>query len=142
PTLAEEVEILERRRGRTEDHETLRAVTDAAEIQQMKMTIENVVVDEDVERYMVSLVQATRSAHQLAVGASPRASLALLKLSRIRAAMKARGFVVPDDVKDVVPDVLVHRLILKPDMWGTGHSARSVTESILSTVEVPKVGVS
>ena len=142
PTLAEEVEILERRRGRTEDHETLRAVTDAAEIQQMKMTIENVVVDEDVERYMVSLVQATRSAHQLAVGASPRASLALLKLSRIRAAMKARGFVVPDDVKDVVPDVLVHRLILKPDMWGTGHSARSVTESILSTLEVPKVGVS
>lgn len=142
PTLAEEVEILERRRGRTEDQETLHAVTDAAEIQQMKMTIENVVVDEDVERYMVSLVQATRSAHQLAVGASPRASLALLKLSRIRAAMQARGFVVPDDVKDVVPDVLVHRLILKPDMWGTGHSARSVTESILSTLEVPKVGVS
>ena len=141
PSPAEELEILERRWRRAEDQASLSGVTDSAEIQQMKKTIEGVLVDEDVERYMVSLVHATRTASQLAVGASPRASLAFLKLSRIRAAMQGRMYVLPDDVKDFASDILVHRLMLKPDMWGTGHSARSVTESILSTVEVPKVNV-
>ena len=142
PNATEELEILERRRKRAGDQESLSAVTDSSEIQHLKRIIEGVVVDEDVERYMVSLVHATRTAGQLAVGASPRASLAFLKLSRIRAAMQGRMFVLPDDVKYIASDVLVHRLMLKPDMWGTGHSARSVTDAILSTVEVPKVNVS
>jgi len=142
PNATEELEILERRRKRAGDQESLSAVTDSSEIQHMKRIIEGVLVDEDVERYMVSLVHATRTAGQLAVGASPRASLAFLKLSRIRAAMQGRMFVLPDDVKYIASDVLVHRLMLKPDMWGTGHSARSVTDAILSTVEVPKVNVS
>ena len=142
PNATEELEILERRRKRAGDQESLSAVTDSSEIQHLKRIIEGVVVDEDVERYMVSLVHATRTAGQLAVGASPRASLAFLKLSRIRAAMQGRMFVLPDDVKYIASDVLVHRLMLKPDMWGTGHSARSVTDAILRTAEVPKVDVS
>ncbi len=141
PSMTEEVEILERRRQRAEDPEQLSVVTGSEEIQRMKAVTEGVFVDEDVERYMVSLVHATRVASQLAVGASPRASLAFLKLSRIRAAMQGRAYVLPDDVKDVASDVLVHRLMLKPDMWGTGNTARSVTEAILRAVEVPKVRV-
>jgi len=141
PTPEGEQEILERRMRRAADSASLSTVTNPQEIQQMTAVIEEVLVDDDVKRYMVSLVHATRTAPELAVGASPRASLALLKLSRIRAAMLGRRYVLPDDVKDVAFDVLVHRLMLKPDLWGTGHSALGVTKSILGTVEVPKVEV-
>jgi MoxR-like ATPase len=139
PDESEELEILARRRGRRQDELRLSAVTGREEIERMRAAVESVHVDEDVARYMVRLVRATRSAAHAAVGASPRASLALMKLSRVRAAMAGRSFVVPDDVKEVAADVLAHRVMVKPDLWAAEASGKSVVEAVLQSVDVPKV---
>jgi len=99
--------------------------------------VEEVYIDPDIERYIVDLVSATRNRRQVAVGASPRGSLALLKLSRARAAMQGRDYVLPDDVKDFVLPTLVHRLILEPDLWMKQHAAEDVLLEILASVPVP-----
>ena len=139
PDAAEELEILARRWRRGEEDLVLSPVTDPAELAEMRTFVETVRVDEDVARYMVELAQATRSAVHVSVGASPRASLGLLKLSRVRAAMAGRAYVVPDDAKDLAVEVLVHRVLLKPDMWAAEVSARSVVESVLRSVAVPRI---
>jgi len=105
----------------------------------MRQAVESVYIEPDVARYIVNLVQATRIASHVAVGASPRASLALLKLSRARAAMEGRDYVIPDDVKFVVREVFIHRLMLKPDMWATELSVQNVVEAIVRNVPVPRV---
>ena len=137
PTPAEEQEILRRRRDRRHDDFDLRAVTGTDEVQAMRQVVEEIYVDPDVERYIVDLVSATRNRRQVAVGASPRGSLALLKLSRARAAMQGRDYVLPDDVKDFVLPALVHRLILEPDLWMKQHAAEDVLIEILASVPVP-----
>jgi MoxR-like ATPase len=103
----------------------------------MRELVEAVHVEPDVERYMVALTAATRERRQVAVGASPRGSLALLKLSRVWAAMQGRDYVLPDDVKDFVQPALVHRLILEPDLWMKKHAAEEILASVLHVVPVP-----
>jgi MoxR-like ATPase len=105
----------------------------------MRQTVESVYIEPDVARYIVALTQATRTESQISVGASPRASLALLKLSRARAAIEGRDFVIPDDVKFTVKEVFIHRLLLKPDMWAMGRAVEGVVEAIVRSVPVPKV---
>jgi MoxR-like ATPase len=83
----------------------------------MQAAIEQVHVGRSVGLYMVDLVAATRSASGVQVGASPRGSLALLKLSRCRAAVGGRDYVTPDDVKAVAVPALAHRLSLRPELW-------------------------
>jgi len=139
PSAEEELEMLRRRWERREDEVALERVTDADELKAMRQAVEAVYVEPDVARYMVSLVQASRIAPHVAVGASPRASLALLKLSRAKAALDGRDFVVPDDVKFLAREVFMHRILLKPDLWATGLSLKEVVESILRSVSVPKV---
>ncbi|MFQ6033437.1 MAG: AAA family ATPase [Candidatus Bipolaricaulia bacterium] len=139
PAHDEEVEILRRRRARKEDEVYLEAVTDSAEIMAMRAALEEVYLDPDIEDYIVSLVEATREDAQVYVGASPRGSLALLKLSRARAALDHRDYVLPDDVKAVAKPALVHRLILKPELWMRELAAEEVIERALSLVPVPKV---
>ena len=89
-------------------------------------------VDPDIERYIVDLVAATRQDRQVAVGASPRGSLALLKLARAWAALPGRDYVLPDDVKRFRPPALVHRLILEPDLWMQHHAAEIVLRDIVA----------
>jgi MoxR-like ATPase len=139
PGHAEEVEILRRRRARKEDEIQLEAVTDSAEIMEMRAALEEVYLDPDIEDYIVSLVEATREDPQVYVGASPRGSLALLKLSRARAALEGRDYVLPDDVKAIAKPALVHRLILKPELWMRELAAEEVVEKALSIVPVPKI---
>jgi MoxR-like ATPase len=139
PTVEDEQEILRRRRERRRDEFDLEQVTDARELLAMRQAVEEVYVEPDMERYMVALTAETRSRRQVAVGASPRGSLALLKLSRAWAAMEGRDFVLPDDVKLFVVPALVHRLILEPDLWMKRHAAEDVLESILQVVPVPVV---
>jgi len=105
----------------------------------MRKAVESVYIEPDVARYMVALVHASRKESNIAVGASPRASLSLLKLSRARAAMEGRDYVIPDDAKFIAREVLIHRLLLKPDMWAIGASVKNVVEKIVDTVPVPKV---
>lgn len=139
PGREEELEILKRRWERQTDEIRLQSIADAQELKAMRQVVESVYVEPDVARYMVALVQATRTAPHVAVGASPRASLALLKLSRARAAMEGRDYVIPDDVKFVMREVFIHRLILKPDMWAVDLDIQDVVEAIVRSVPVPKV---
>jgi MoxR-like ATPase len=91
-----------------------------------------------VRTYCVDVVGATRSSHSTAVGASPRGSLALIKLARTRAALSGRDYVLPDDVKAVAVAALAHRLVLRPELWVQKVSADDVVRDILSSVPTPK----
>jgi len=137
PTMEEEREILRRRRQRKQDEIELERVTDAKELIAMRDAVETVHVDGDIEKYMINLVKRTRNDGQVAVGASPRGSLALLKLTRAWAALKGRDYVLPDDVKLFAEPALVHRLILKPDLWLKKNAASEVIEGIVNSVAVP-----
>lgn len=139
PNADEELEILRRRWERREDEIRLQRLTDSDELNAIREAVESVHIDHDVARYIVALVQASRTETRAAAGASPRASLSLLKLSRARAAMEGRDYVIPDDVKFIVREVLIHRLLLKPDMWAVGIAVKNVVESIVNSVPVPKV---
>jgi MoxR-like ATPase len=137
PTPAEEQLIVERRRERQQEEVTLQAVMAPGDWPRMRQVVEKVYVTPDLERYLVALVAQTRKDQRVAVGASPRASLALLKLARARAAMAARDFILPDDVKAFVLPVLIHRLILQPEHWMKQRVVEDVIESVLRTVPVP-----
>jgi len=137
PNADEEQEILRRRRERRSDTVSLRSVTSAEGLLAMRRVIEGVHVDADVERYMVELVRATRRHRHVAVGASPRGGLALLKLSRSWAAMESRDYVIPDDVRRFIYPSLTHRLILEPDLWTDQRAAGDVIREIDRTVPVP-----
>jgi len=139
PTRDQEIEILQRRRARRSDDAVVRAVTSAADVRGLQAAVEDVHVDPAVEGYLVDLVAATRAHTQVEIGASPRGSLALLKLSRARAALAGRDFVTPDDVKAVALPALAHRLLLKPDPWIRGVRSSSVVADVLAQVPVPKV---
>ncbi len=139
PSPEEEQEILKRRRERRRDAFDLGPVTNAGELLAMCRIVETVHIDPDVERYIVDLVSATRQNGQVAVGASPRGSLALLKLTRAWAAIHGRDYVLPDDVKLFAEPVLVHRLILEPDLWMQRHAAEKVLAAIVRSVPVPVI---
>ncbi len=137
PTPEEEQEILRRRRARRRDDFDLQTVTSAAELMSMREVVEEVYVEQDVERYIVDLVSQTRRDRRVAVGVSPRGSLSLLKLSRARAALDGRDYVLPDDVKTFVKPVFIHRLILKPDFWMVERAVEDVIDTIVQGVSVP-----
>ncbi|MBN1178906.1 MAG: MoxR family ATPase [Anaerolineae bacterium] len=139
PSPAEEHEILRRRRERRHDAFELEQVTDADALIAMRAAVENVHVDPDIESYIVALVHATREHRQVAVGASPRGSLALLKLARAWAILHDRDYVLPDDVKAFTEPALIHRLILQPDLWMKRHAAEDVLADIAQSVPVPVI---
>jgi MoxR-like ATPase len=139
PALEEEQEILRRRRDRRQDEFDLHQVTDAERVLSMRAAVEAVHVDADLERYMVQLASATRRARQVAVGSSPRGSLALLKLSRGWAALQGRDYVLPDDIKVFFKPALAHRLILEPDLWMKRNAVYDVLEEVLRSVPVPVI---
>jgi MoxR-like ATPase len=137
PTVDEEREILRRRRERRQDAFSLSPVIDQQGLLAMREAIENVYLQDDIERYIVELVDRSRTHRQVVVGASPRGSLALLKLTRAWAAMQGRDYVLPDDIKLFVIPALQHRLILEPDLWTTPRAATRVLGEILQAVPVP-----
>jgi MoxR-like ATPase len=137
PSGDDEVAILRARIDRAEDEVRLEPVVDAATLSRMQAGVEQVHVAESITRYVVALVEATRSSARLQVGASPRGSLALLKLSRARAAMHRRDYVVPDDVKSAAVPALAHRLVLRPELWVQRIRAEAVIEECLASVPAP-----
>ncbi len=140
PNADGEVEILERRRERKRDEITLSPVTSADRLLEMRAAVEEVFVEPDIEKYIVSIVSKTRTDNDVYVGASPRGSLALLKLARAQAALDGRDYVLPDDVKAFAEPALAHRLILNPDLWSKRITEADVVNKILRLVPVPKVG--
>ncbi len=139
PDLDGEVEILRRRRERKVDEIELSPVSNTEELLAMRAAVEEVFVEPDIESYIVSLVSKTRTDSNVYVGASPRGSLALLKLARAHAALADRDYVLPDDVKKFAVPALAHRLILSPELWSKRITSIDVVESILRRVPVPKV---
>jgi MoxR-like ATPase len=137
PQREAEADILARRLARREDEIDLAPVVDAAGFVAMQRAVEDVHVAESVLLYIVDLVTATRESPRVHVGASPRGSLALLKLARCRAALSGRDFVLPDDVKSVAVPALGHRLTLRPELWAQQVSGADIVRELLSTVPTP-----
>jgi MoxR-like ATPase len=140
PDADEEVEILARRQRRRDDAVAVAAVISRAELLAMQAAVEEVHVAAPIERYIVDLVRATRADHRVALGASPRGTIALLKLARALAALRRREFVLPDDVKVMTVPALAHRLILKPELWASRVSAAQVVQGLLTQVPAPAAG--
>jgi MoxR-like ATPase len=137
PSLDDEWRVLERRLERATDEIELDPVVGRDELLAMQRAVEQVYVSEAIGRYMVDVADATRASPQVQVGASPRGTLALLKLSRCRAALQGRDFVTPEDVKGVAVPALAHRLVLKPELWVQRVSPEDVVGELLNTVPTP-----
>jgi MoxR-like ATPase len=139
PVLQAEMAMLSARDGRSPLDE-LEPVTDTAEILKLIDTVSRVHVSEPVNRYIVEIAAATRSTPELRLGASPRASLHLVRAAKAAAAMDGREYVVPDDVLALAPVVLSHRLVPTVDATMAGHTPEEVLGTVLRRVAVPAGG--
>lgn len=139
PTADEEKEILQRRRARKTDDLAVAPVTSTQQFLDLQAAAEEIEVDPAIEEYVVKLVATTREDGRAEVGASPRGSLALLKVGRARALIDGRSFVVPDDVKSLAIPALAHRITVKPEPWIRGIRGSHIVLSALDRVPVPKL---
>jgi MoxR-like ATPase len=139
PTIEEEKLILKRRRERRQDEVVLREIGTAEQVLEMREAVETVHVNADLENYIATLVHATRIDRRVAVGASPRGSLAFLKIARANAAVNNRDFITPDDIKRYAVPVLGHRVILQPEYWMARQVVDDVIRDTLEKTPVPVV---
>jgi MoxR-like ATPase len=139
PSIEEEKLILKRRRERKHDEVILREITQAHQVLEMRQIVESVYVNADLENYIAILVHATRVDRRVAVGSSPRGSLAFLKISRANAAIEGREFITPDDIKRYAMPVLGHRVILQPEYWMSRQVVDDVIRDTLEKTAVPVV---
>jgi MoxR-like ATPase len=137
PAADDEWEMLQRRIERREDEAELRPVVDRDELLAMQRAVEDVHVSESIGRYIVAVVNATRESPRVQVGASPRGTLALLKLGRTTALLDGRDYVVPDDIKAMAVAALGHRIALRPELWVQRVRAEDVVNDCLAAVPVP-----
>ncbi|MBB5111640.1 MoxR family ATPase [Micromonospora echinospora] len=140
PNHDEEWEVLRRRIARRREEAEIKPVVDAATLRAMQAALEDVVVEDSVGRYIVALTAATREHPSVLVGASPRGSLALLLLSRVRAVLANRDYVVPEDVKAVAAPALAHRITLRPEMWLRRVDPAFVVGEVLESTPAPASG--
>ncbi|MET7748883.1 MoxR family ATPase [Micromonospora sp. NPDC005367] len=140
PEHEEEWEVLRRRMVRRREEAEIKPVVDAATLRAMQSALEDVVVEDSIGRYIVALTAATREHPSVLVGASPRGSLALLLLSRVRAVFAGRDYVVPEDVKEVAAPALAHRITLRPEMWLRRVDPSFVVGEVLEGTPAPASG--
>ncbi len=135
PSLEDEREIL---RGQRQAHpvDSLSQVVDGSSLTALRQQVTAIHVDESLEDYILQTVARTRSHPDLALGASPRGSLALYKASQALAALRHRDYVIPDDIKHLVHPVLGHRLILKSEGHLRGHTTARVLQGVIDSTEV------
>jgi len=136
PNAQSELEVLHRH-GQHSALDEIEAVSNARQILGMIELARQVHVAETLNSYIVELVSSTRETAELTLGASPRASLALLRAARAFAASEGREYVIPDDVKALAPSVLAHRLMIAPETEMSGRSADDVIEDLVGSVAVP-----
>ncbi|MBW9216636.1 AAA family ATPase [Mumia sp. zg.B53] len=129
-----------REHGSTDPLADLVPVTDVKQVADLVATVRTVHVAPAIEKYAVALTTATRSSPRLRLGASPRATLHLVRAARARAALERRPYVLPDDVSTLAVPVLAHRLLLSPDAVVAGWQAADVVREVLSDVRVPDPG--
>jgi len=138
PTAEEEIVVLDRQ---VKEHpiKAIKAVVARADILRMQQSVKDVHIDPSLKQYMVQLVAETRNHPMLALGASPRASLGLMRTGQARAALQQREFVLPDDIKALAAPVLCHRLILKPEARVRQADVAELVAEIVDSVPVPVV---
>ena len=141
PGADDEWEVLGRRMARRREEQQARQVVNATELLELQATMEDVTVSPEVGRYCVGLARATREHEQTLMGASPRGSLALLLVGRAYAVVRGRDYVTPDDIKAVAPAVLEHRVVIRPELWMSEVSSRTVVAELLRTVRTPRTAV-
>jgi MoxR-like ATPase len=137
PAASDEQELLRRRLARGRDEIELDPICSRAQVVALQQAVERVHVDPAITSYVVALVRATRDDPQVEVGASPRGSLALVKLARAHALARGRDFVDPDDVKRVLEPALAHRVVLRSELWVRGVPAEDVLASAVAAVPAP-----
>jgi MoxR-like ATPase len=140
PDRDEEWDVLRRRMDRRREEAVLAPVVDARTLLAMQAALEDVAVEDSIGRYVVDLAAATRTHPQVLVGASPRGSLALLLLSRARAALAGRDYVIPEDVKYVAIPALAHRMTLRPEMWLRRIDPATIVAEIVAATPAPASG--
>jgi MoxR-like ATPase len=140
PTLSEEVEILKTQHQAKPPQLTgeVQKVLSAAEIDEYRSVIRQINVEEKLMEYIARIVNETRNNSSLYLGASPRASLAILKASKAIAAMRNRDFITPEDIIEITPHVLRHRIILSPEKEMEGLTPDELIDKIIKTVEIPR----
>ena len=139
PDKNSEVEILRRRLARRTDDFAIKTVVNPTNLMEMQESVERVHADDAVLGYITDIVRETRTHGQVEIGASPRGSIALLKLARANAALSGRDYILPDDVKMICHETLSHRIIPKAASWVRGFDPLSIIEEILRKVPVPRV---
>jgi MoxR-like ATPase len=140
PNKQEEVEILTRRINSQTDDYRVNAIMTPELFQEAQNVIEKIHVDDTIKEYVVEIVQKTRTHSLVGLGASPRGALAMMHLSRAKAALTGRDFVVPEDVKAVAVGALSHRLLIKSGTWLAGTKAEEIVRGILDEVKAPRAG--
>ena len=140
PTADEELEILKRHEHQADMVKLtdIQPVLTKKELLQLRSYMHHVVVDESLLRYITQIVQQTRTTRAVYLGASPRASVAMLQASKAYALLQGRDFVTPEDIKFVTPSILQHRLMLTAEAEMEGYTAYKVAQRLIDKVEVPK----
>ncbi|MBR1594542.1 MAG: MoxR family ATPase [Alloprevotella sp.] len=137
PSQEQEVEILRRHQVRERmDTTQLQPVLTTDEIREMRALMDRVIVDDAILRYIAAIIQQTRVSRSLYLSASPRASVALLRLSKALALLSGRDFVTPDDVKRLAPSVLAHRIVLTAEAEMEGLTVARAVEELLQRAQV------
>jgi MoxR-like ATPase len=139
PSREAEVEILRRQETITPDDVPISVVLGPEDLAAVQVATNAIRADHDIKDYIVRIVHATRGHDQVELGASPRGSLAVMRLAKARALLRSRQYIVPEDVKAVVPWALGHRLILTSEARARGRSSREVLEGLLQQVPVPRL---
>lgn len=140
PSLEEEISILEGNHKRRDviSVDFIEPVLSAAQIETYQKTIKEIIVEDNLLKYIASIVNSTRNNANLYLGASPRASISIMNAAKAHAAINGRDFVTPDDIKKCTKSVLRHRIILTPEREMEGFTADKVVDQILETIEIPR----
>ncbi len=140
PSLEEEIQILENAHNRKENLvlSDVEQVLTAEQIAEYQQIIRHIIIEGNLLKYIAAIVDNTRTNANLYLGASPRASLAIMNASKALAAMNGRDFVTPDDIKKIVPSVLRHRIMLTPEREMEGITTDKVVQQIMETIEIPR----
>lgn len=140
PSIKNEISILERFSNDigVPDVSVISAVVSKSEISAMKEAVSKIYIKDDIMKYIVELVAETREHSKIYLGASPRASLAIMRTSKVVALMAGRNFVIPEDIQYIAPFILNHRIILTPDAEMEGTNSQNLIKEIIKAKEVPR----
>ena len=143
PSMEDELTLAARMLGDDSPEQRLASgqvetIVTGVQLSELRHTLNDITVRQELLEYLVSIVRATRTHETVLVGASPRATQALLQAGRAHAALDQRDFVSPDDIKLLAPSVLSHRLVLRPEYEIEGHTVAESIDSILQEVTVPR----